>query len=367
VKEETPVVSEVVALLDDALSADKNESQTEMVISETVEKTPSTHELSELVKQTADHLAVETVEILNETVVSETVDANSGDEETPPAPAVTQAENALATETVESPMEAVNSETVDESIGVEEAADTEENNECKRNSTFLTEIEEVGEKQVKEKKTDELDQLDQLDQLEKSIAESEKDFPTDQLIGEIKEDVECTKEEEALPDMTTENIEIINEQNEGLQDEFMIESELEEITPIKTDIKEDDEEDLGISVEQIEEEEAKAVGSEEEPEKEFPNEEPVETIEEAVTLFVDSSAEDQSVLNDNHQSMEILDEPKKELKDIKPIPEESIEGGPEKPSLNIDVDDTKKAEKIPVLTIFMIAYVVFMALFVFTH
>ena len=80
-----------------------------------------------------------------------------------------------------------------------------------------------------------------MDQLEKSIAESEKDFPTEQIIGEIKEDVECIIEGEALPDMTTENIEIISEQNEGLQEEFMIESELEEITPIKTDIKEDDE------------------------------------------------------------------------------------------------------------------------------
>ena len=43
--------------------------------------------------------------------------------------------------------------------------------------------------------------------------------------------------------MTTENIEIINDQNEGFQEKSRIESELEEITPIaiKTDIKEDDE------------------------------------------------------------------------------------------------------------------------------
>lgn len=46
-----------------------------------------------------------------------------------------------------------------------------------------------------EKKTDELDQLDQL---EKSIAESEKDFPTKQLIGEIKENVQCIRQQRIL-------------------------------------------------------------------------------------------------------------------------------------------------------------------------
>lgn len=58
---------------------------------------------------------------------------------------------------------------------------------------------------------------------------------------------------------TTENIDIINDQNEGFQEKLSIESELEEITPIaiKTVIKEDDEKTLGISVEQTEEEEGK--------------------------------------------------------------------------------------------------------------
>ena len=65
--------------------------------------------------------------------------------------------------------------------------------------------------------------------------------------------------------------------------------------------------------------------------------------------------------------MEILDEAKEELKEIEPFPEESIENTVEKPSLNIDADDTKEAETFPILTIFMIAYAVFVALFVFYH
>jgi hypothetical protein len=35
------------------------------------------------------------------------------------------------------------------------------------------------------------DDLGLLDQFEKSIEESEKDFCTEQIIGEINEDVEC--------------------------------------------------------------------------------------------------------------------------------------------------------------------------------
>ena len=62
-----------------------------------------------------------------------------------------------------------------------------------------------------------------------------------------------------------------------------------------------------------------------------------------------------------------LDEAKEELNEIEPIPEELIENAAEKPSLNIDADDTLEAETIPILTIFMIAYVVFVALFVFCH
>ena len=51
---------------DAALAVDKFESQKEIVISETVEETPSAPELSELVTQTqtADNLAVESVDIL---------------------------------------------------------------------------------------------------------------------------------------------------------------------------------------------------------------------------------------------------------------------------------------------------------------
>ena len=63
----------------------------------------------------------------------------------------------------------------------------------------------------------------------------------------------------------------------------------------------------------------------------------------------------------------MLDDTKEVLKEIDPIPEESIENTVEKPSLNIDANDTKEADKIPILTIFMVAYVVFMALFVFCH
>jgi hypothetical protein len=65
---------------------------------------------------------------------------------------------------------------------------------------------------------------------------------------------------------------------------------------------------------------------------------------------------------------EMLDNAKEELKEIDPIPEKAIEALPvEKPSVNIDANNTKEAEKIPILTIFMIAYVVFVALFVFSH
>ena len=164
--------------------------------------------------------------------------------------------------------------------------------------------------------------------------------------------------------MTTENIDIINEDYQ----EKLIERELEEIAPIQTDIKEVE------KVIPVEKEEAKTVLMEEEQEKdnpsiniidELPNEEPVGPIGEDETLIVDSTAEEQTILDETPENIEILDEAKEELKDIEPIPEESIENAVAKPSLNIE--DTKEAEKIPILTIFMIAYVVFMALLVFCH
>ena len=313
-KEETPsapAVTELVSEADDNLTAEAVESLIGTALNETVdessgvevkEETLSAPVVTELVTQAAETLAVETDESLMDADVSETVDASSGvdmKEETLSAPLVseliTQAADTIAVVTVENLIEtdicnilAVASSSVE--------AVTEETDESNTQSTFLTEIEDAGETHMEERKTEELGQLDQF---EKSIAESEKDFPTEQIIGEIKGDVESIKEGEPLPDMTTENIDIINEENKDYQEKLI------------------------------------------EP------------------LIVDSTAEE------TPENNEILDEAKEELKDIEPIPEESIENAVEKPSLNIE--DTKEAEKIPILTIFMIAYVVFMALLVFCH
>jgi hypothetical protein len=78
------------------------------------------------------------------------------------------------------------------------------------------------------------DKLVQLDQLEKSIEESEKDFPLEQISGEIKKYEECVIEGEVISGMTKKNIE--NKENQ----EKVTESKLEEIAPINKDINQDE-------------------------------------------------------------------------------------------------------------------------------
>ena len=197
-----------------------------------------------------------------------------------------------------------------ESSGFEVTAVTEETDGSNRHLTFLTEIEDAGEIHEDDRKADELGQLDQL---ERSIEESEKDFHIEQILGKIKEDVECIKDGEVLSDMTTKNIDIINEENKEYQ-EKLTDSKLDEIAPINTDIKEDEKENLVIPV-QTEKEEAETVVMGEELEQlnpsisitdDLPSEERVGTNAEAGTLIVDSTAEGQTLLDETPEKKRFL-------------------------------------------------------------
>merc|ERR1739838_275266 len=149
---------------------------------------------------------VEVAEVAEQEVVAEPIN-----EESLATPEVTEVlsqqpvDEAVNTEaavtTVESVIESVITESVDTSPAVEAVIDIEDT-ECRnRDSTFLTEIEDT--KDIQTDNVAEQEIANNLNQLEKSIEESEKDFPILESIGEIEEDTppiedKCADIEESI-------------------------------------------------------------------------------------------------------------------------------------------------------------------------
>jgi hypothetical protein len=233
-------------------------------------------------------------------------------------PVLEEVVDTLSVETVESVIETVICESVNTSAIIEETGGSI------RDSTFLTEIEDIEEIQL----DNITEKAETLDQLENSIAESENEFPIEEQIGAIEEAipsiVESIKEKgtlevSSLPDVPSENTELLNEQTQELQEmtnvpKESIVNEIEVSEPFNTDINEDI---FGIPAKETEVTDSEAAG-------------PVLTKE--------ITEKEQDVIDD-------------------------------KAPINIATEDidTKEAENIPILTLFMIVYVVFMALFVFCH
>merc|ERR1711892_217456 len=123
-------------------------------------------------------------------------------------PVINEAADTLALKTVESVIDSVINESVDTSSGVE-AVTIVENTECSNgDSTFITEIEDTEE--IHSENVTEQESANKLNQLEKSIEESEKEFPIEESIGEIEEvtpsiDDKCTDIVESIEGVCVED------------------------------------------------------------------------------------------------------------------------------------------------------------------
>jgi len=331
-------------------------------------------------------------------------------------------------------VEPISVETVENVIETETNG-VEESVASNGDSTFLTEIDDTVEGLddiITESKN-----VDTLDQLEKSIAESEIEFPTEEPIGDIKEVIESITETiieetptvistELIDNATDESVEsnlevkpvdedikegeietviLPVDQSEGVEAENVITEEFiekdpEELQPIISNDVEEDQKDILIEeiTAEIIPEDTKIVEKEEvhkeelveekelkieevqvkeevlekvevleeedvvEQEEVLANKEVLEKveetigeIEEALPLAEDSLTEEQPVVN-----TEVVDQPIELLQDESTVQEESIENKP-----MVSTENTEVAEKIPILTIFMIAYVIFMGLILF--
>merc|ERR1711892_1098110 len=161
-------------------------------------------------------------------------------------PVINEAADTLAVKTVESVIESVISESVDTSSGVE-AVTVVENTECSnRDSTFITEIEDTEE--IPSENFTEQESANKLNQLEKSIEESEKEFPIEESIGAIEEVtpsiedkctdiVESIEEGVCVADDFKESVtkeDAFKEESKGL-----VQNETEYIEPVEADINND--------------------------------------------------------------------------------------------------------------------------------
>merc|ERR1719427_244933 len=194
----------------------------------------------ETVEEVATVAEVADPEVVTELVKEESSATPEVTEVLSQQPATDEAVDTLAVRTVESVIESVITESVDTSSAVEAVIDIEDT-ECRnRDSTFLTEIEDT--KEIDTENVTEQEIANNLNQLEKSIEESEKDFPIVESIGEIEEDTppiedKCADIEESI----VEDV-IISEdfqENVIITKEEEIQNETEFIEPIETDIKTD--------------------------------------------------------------------------------------------------------------------------------
>ena len=217
------------------------------------------------------------------------------------------ADTEAAVTTVESVIESVITESVDTSSAVEAVIDIEDTESRNRDSTFLTEIEDT--KEIHTDNVTEQESANNLNELEKSIEESEKDIPIVESIGEI---------EEAKPPIEDESANIEESIEEGECVEDVIISDVTKLNEdsFKTEVIQDETEFI----------------------------EPIETD------------------IDNDALLKEIDVTETALA------EEETEAGADiivdKPALQNITEDT---EKIPVFTLAMVAYVVFMALFVIVY
>jgi len=222
------------------------------------------------------------------------------------------ADTETAVTTVESVIESVITESVDTSSAVEAVIDIEDT-ECRnRDSTFLTEIEDT--KEINTDNVTEQESANNLNELEKSIEESEKDITIVESIGEIEEgkppieDESANIEESIKKKECVEDI-IISDVTKLDEDSFkteVIQDETEFIEPIETDIDND------------------ALLKE------------IDVTESAVAEEKTESEIEADVIAD-------------------------------KPCIQNITEDTINTEKIPIFTLAMVAYVVFMALFVIVY
>merc|ERR1719427_566830 len=138
----------------------------------------------ETVEEVATVAEVADPEVVTELVKEESSATPEVTEVLSQQPATDEAADTLAVTTVESVIESVITESVDTSSAVEAVIDIEDT-ECRnRDSTFLTEIEDT--KDVHTDNVTEQESANNLNLLEKSIEESEKDFPIVESIGEIE-------------------------------------------------------------------------------------------------------------------------------------------------------------------------------------
>eukprot|EP00092_Neocalanus_flemingeri_P029659 GFUD01032205.1.p1 GENE.GFUD01032205.1~~GFUD01032205.1.p1 ORF type:complete len:373 (+),score=123.66 GFUD01032205.1:251-1369(+) len=302
---------------------------TELVNEERLEQLSPTPEVAEMVTKPVLEEAADTLAVTTELVNEEGLEQLSSTpevaevltqpllEEAADTLAVTTVENVI--ESVENVIESVISEFVDTSSGIETIGVIEETECEKRDSTFLTEIEDTEEIVTKQESTEEINQL------EKTILESNEQFSIEESIGEIEEptppiedkitfEVESIEEEPTPPieDKITFEVESIEEATREIpkDPEELIETAMIEAT--ETIIHEDI---LAVSEPQIVVTEAEAIGA---------------ALSEEVT-------------------------------------EAEVDIIADKDSIRIVTGETKNTEKIPVHNLSLVAFVVFMALFVFVY
>jgi len=246
-----------------------------------------------------------------------------------------EAADTLVVETVEDVIESAVS---DISSEVETVVVIDEIIDSKRESTFLTEIDDTEEVQLVE--TDN----EKLDQLEKSIEQSEEEFPSGEDIGEIV-DITTKVEEIQLVEFSEQDvigeitqIEKVNE-TEIPKDETVME-EVTSSTEIGCDLLVDSVEDV------------KSVGD---PLSECViQEEPQEMMKSDYVLedIIDISAK--QIDNTEIEAHELA------------VAEDIAEEKMDKAFYPVTEDYTE-TEKIPIGTIAMVTYVIFMALIIFFH
>eukprot|EP00092_Neocalanus_flemingeri_P052792 GFUD01061860.1.p1 GENE.GFUD01061860.1~~GFUD01061860.1.p1 ORF type:complete len:303 (-),score=84.85 GFUD01061860.1:81-989(-) len=291
-------------------AADTLAVTTELVNEERLEQLSPTPEVAEMVTKPVLEEAADTLAVTTELVNEEGLEQLSSTpevaevltqpllEEAADTLAVTTVENVI--ESVENVIESVISEFVDTSSGIETIGVIEETECEKRDSTFLTEIEDTEEIVAKQESTEEINQL------EKTILESNEQFSIDESIGEIEEPTP------PIEDKITFEVESIEEATREIpkDPEELIETAMIEAT--ETIIHEDI---LAVSEPQIVVTEAEAIGA---------------ALSEEVT-------------------------------------EAEVDIIADKDSVRIVTGETKNTEKIPVHNLSLVAFVVFMALFVFVY